>query len=455
MKFRNNCTLGVAAAMVASLSMLSSCGKGGDDAAAKMAAMQQQAPALAVQTIRPASIELESLYPATIKGRADVEVRPMISGNITSVNVEEGQHVSKGQVLFVIDRVPYEAAVAQAEAAVAQAQSGIATAQAGMAQAEGNLAQAQASVSAASASVETAQISVNSNQALRAKNIISEHSMQISRNQLTSARAQLTQAKAGLAQANAGISQARSQMAAAQAQKAQAEAALVQARKNLSYTSVTAPSSGVVGSIPVRVGTLASPSGQPLTTVSDNSQVYAYFSLTERQMLEMTDNGAKSLSSAIDALPPVRIKLANGEVYGKEGKVMTVSGLIDESTGASTVRAVFDNDNGLIRSGSSAQLIIPMDLTNAIVIPQKASGEIQGSRFVFTVDKNNVLHQTPIKVLANQDGKNFVVTEGLKPGDRIVTEGVGTTARDGITITPSKTPAQQQGANPAAAAQGK
>lgn len=373
---------------LAALATLSGCGKSSDQAA-QMAAMMNQAPTLAVMTVEPSNIELESQYPATIKGKTDIDVRPLISGTITAVHVDEGAHVAKGQLLFTLDQVPYQAAVSQAEA----------------------------SVNVAKTAVQTAEISVESNRALRAKNIISEHAMQISENQLAQAKSQLAQAEAGL----------------------------VNAKKNLSYTLVTAPSAGVVGSIPLRVGALASPSGQPLTTVSDISQVYAYFSLTERQILDMTEGGAKSLNAAIAAIPPVELKLANGSIYPQKGKVATVSGVIDASTGASTVRALFDNTNGVLRSGSTGSVIIPEMFTDVIVIPQSATGEIQGNKYVMTVDKDNVLHQQVIQVAPLQDGKNYVVTEGLTAGDRIVTEGIGTKARDGITINiAGAQPAQQQ-----------
>lgn len=372
---RNLCTLGLALVAMSGISVLSSCGNGGDALGAQTAA-----PALAVETIAPGNIELESLYPATIKGKTDIDVRPMISGNIVAVHVDEGAHVQKGQLLFTIDQTAYQAAVDQA----------------------------QASVNVAKTAVETAQISVNSNRALHEKNIISDHAMQISENQLAQAKAQLAQAQAGL----------------------------INAKKNLSYTEVTAPSSGVVGSIPLRVGALASPSGQALTTVSDNSEVYAYFSLTERQILDLTEGGKISLNQAIAQMPAVKLKLANGSVYPVEGKVATVSGVIDASTGASTVRALFDNTNGVLRSGSSASVIVPEQFTDVVIIPQTATGEIQGNKYVLTVDENNTLHQQNIEVSPMQDGKHYVVTSGLNSGDRIVTEGIGTKARNGVTIQP-------------------
>lgn len=379
LNFRN---FGLTAVVVSAFSLMTTgCGGKSD----KAVAAAQQAPALAVETIATSDITLDNQYPATIKGKTDIDVRPMISGNIVAVHVDEGAQVSKGQVLFTIDQVPYEAAVEQARAAV----------------------------NVANTAVETATISVNSNRALRDKNIISEHAMQISENQLAQAKAQLAQAQAGL----------------------------TNALKNLSYTQVTAPSSGVVGSIPLRVGALASPS-TALTTVSDNSQVYAYFSLTERQILDMTEGGAISLNAAIAKMPEVELKLANGAIYAQKGKVATVSGVIDAATGASTVRALFDNQNGVLRSGSTGTVIVPLTFTNVVVIPQKATGEIQGMKYVLVVDKDNALSQQTITVAPEQDGKNYVVLDGLKPGDRIVIEGVGTKARPGMTIQPIEQPAR-------------
>ena len=374
----------LAAVMAASaVTILSACGSKGDASAAAGAA-----PALAVETITPGSIELETVFPSTIKGKTDIEVRPMVSGNITAVHVDEGQRVHKGQALFTIDQVPYQAAVDQE----------------------------QSSVNVASSAVHTAQISYDSNKALFDKNIISAHALQISANQLAQAKAQLAQAQAGL----------------------------VNAQKNLSYTQVIAPSDGIVGTIPLRVGALASPSGLALTTVSDNSQVYAYFSLNEKQILDLTDGGASTLEAAIAAMPEVKLRLANGTVFPNPGKVATVSGVIDASTGSATVRALFSNNNNMLRSGSTGSVIMPMNQTDVIIVPQKATFEVQDRKFVYTVDADNVLHSTPIEVLGIQDGRNYVVTSGLNQGDRIVVEGVGVKARDGITITPVDAAAQQQ-----------
>ncbi len=187
------------------------------------------------------------------------------------------------------------------------------------------------------------------------------------------------------------------------------------------------------------------PSGLALTTtVSDNSQVYACFSLNEKQILDLTDGGASTLEAAIAAMPEVKLRLANGTVFPNPGKVATVSGVIDASTGSATVRALFSNNNNMLRSGSTGSVIMPMNQTDVIIVPQKATFEVQDRKFVYTVDADNVLHSTPIEVLGIQDGRNYVVTSGLNQGDRIVVEGVGVKARDGITITPVDAAAQQQ-----------
>lgn len=379
MKIKNLTLSSLAVAAIAA-GMLGSCKKQPSDAMA-MAMAGGQAPALQVITVAPSDAELFKSYPATLKGKTDIEIRPQISGFITKVHVDEGQRVHKGQPLFTLDQVQYTAAVEQAQAAV----------------------------NAASTAVANAKITADNNRALYDRNIISENTWQVSENQLRAAKAQL----------------------------AQAQAALTSAKKNLSYTVVTSPSDGVVGSIPSREGSLASPSSQqPLTTVSDNSQMYAYFSLTEKDLLEMTNGGTSSLDAAIRALPAVSLVLADGSAYGVAGKVATISGVIDNSTGAASVRALFDNPSGMLRSGNTGHVKVPVTASNAIVIPQKATFEVQDLKYVFTLNDSNKTVNTPIQVMTLNDGKNYVVTSGLKPGDRVVIEGIGTAVRPGMEITP-------------------
>lgn len=359
---------------VITLSAMTSCG-------GKQQQQQAPAPEIATITVATGNSELNRTYPATIKGKADIDIRPQVTGFITKVHVDEGQKVRKGQLLFTLDQVQYQAAVAQAEAAVKVAETAVAT----------------------------AQLTTNNKKSLFEKNIISEYEYKLSENSLAQAEAQLAQANANL----------------------------VNARKNLSYTMVTAPSNGVVGSIPNRVGALASPSmAQPLTTVSDNSEVYAYFSLTEKDILRLTNNGSVSLDEAIAAMPAVNLRLADGTIYGVSGKIATVSGVIDQSTGAASVRAAFDNPAGMLRSGSTGSVVFPYTENDVIIIPQKATFEIQDKKYVYLVNDSNKTESSPIEVFEINDGQEYIVTNGLKAGDKIVIEGVGTTVKDGLTIKP-------------------
>lgn len=366
---------------------LTSCGE-------KTQQMGDMTPEIATLTLAEGSSDLASNYAATIKGKTDIEVRPLVSGFITKVHVDEGQRVSKGQTLFTLDQVQYQAAVDQA------------------------LAQ----VNAAQTAVESARLTADNKQRLFDKNIISEYENQLAKNQLAQAEAQLSQANA----------------------------ALTTARKNLSYTVVTAPSDGFVGSIPNREGSLASPSMMPaLTTVSDNSDIYAYFSLNEKDILRLTKEGSKSLNEAINELPEVQLQLSDGTIYPEPGKVATVSGVIDSSTGAANVRARFKNTNGMLRSGSTGRILIPNRMDNVILVPQRATFEIQDRRFVYVVNDSNKTIATPIQVAPVNDGQQFIVTSGLTAGQRIVVEGVGTKVKDNMPIKPvdaAAAAAQQQAA---------
>lgn len=360
---------------IASVGLLTSC------SGSNQSQTQQQAPAITVMTVEPTTSHLDLSYPAVIKGKTDIEIRPQATGFISKVCVDEGDYVRKGQTLFILDQVQYQAAVDQAKASVASAQ----------------------------VAVDNAQIQADNQKRLYDKNIISESQYITSVNSLNQAKAQLNQAKA----------------------------ALTNAEKNLSYTIVTSPSDGVVGSIPNREGSLASPSSaQALTTVSDNKQLYAYFSLNEKDLLTLTNNGAQTLDEAIKQMPKVKLLLPNGDIYPYEGEIATVSGVINNTTGAASVRALFSNENGMLRSGSTGQILIPEDTPNALVIPQKATFELQDRRYVYVVKDDNTVEQAVITVLDNNDGKNYVVTSGIEPGQTIVIEGVGTKVKNGSAITP-------------------
>ena len=347
--------------------------------------MRGGVPEYAVVSVEPSTVELSNVYPAQIRGRQDVEIRPNVSGFITKLCVDEGSVVRKGQVLFEIDPVQYQEAVNIAEA----------------------------SVNVAKASVGTARLTAENKRQLFGKNIISEYDMRMAENTLAQAEAQL----------------------------AQAEAQLVNARKNLSYTKVTSPSNGVVGKVPFRVGSLVGPtSSVALTTVSDDSQMYAYFSLNEKEILDLLRRSEGSVQGALSQMPDVTLKLADGTIYPLTGKIETLSGVIDVATGTSVVRALFDNPDRMLRSGGSGVVMLPVTKDSVLVVPQSATSEVQDKKYVFVVSDSSTVQQTEIGILSVNDGKQYVVTSGLNPGDRIVAEGVGV-LRNGMTIKPI-TPAE-------------
>ena len=375
-KKQNNFSLrqGQVAAMLLLPVLVAGCKGGGHQMMGNMGPQEY-----AVVTLEPSANELKQAYPATIRGKQDVEIRPNVSGFITKLCVDEGATVQKGQVLFIIDPVPYEAAVKVAEA----------------------------NVNVAQASVETAELTAKNKRELQQRNIISEYDLQMAENALASQKALL----------------------------AQANAQLVNARNNLSYTEVKSPSNGVIGTIPYRLGSLVRPSiTMPLTTVSDISEMYIYFSMNEKNLLQMTRQGG-SLKDVVKTMPAVELQLADGSIYPENGKVDMISGVIDPSTGAVSLRATFPNKANVLRSGGSGSVLTPAKMENTLTVPQAATFEIQDKRFVYVLQPDTTVKSTEIKIYNVDNGKDFVVTEGLNPGDRIVVEGT-TSLRDGTKIKP-------------------
>ena len=326
-----------------------------------------------VVTVGTSSASSQATYPASIKGVQDVQISPKIGGFITRINVKEGQTVSAGQVLFEIDNATYQAQVRQA----------------------------QASVNTAQAACNTAKLSYENSQKLFENKVIGDF-------ELKSATNQYEQAKAGLAQA---------------------QAALASAKEQLSFCFVKSPASGVVGTLPFKVGALVG-AQNVLTTVSNNSSMEVYFSMTEKDALEMSKSG-----DGLSQLPAVQLQLADGTIYGHEGKVTKMSGVIDQATGTVQLIAVFPNAEKLLKSGGSGAIVIPHDNNSAIVIPQSCVSEVQDKKFVYTLGKDNKVSYTEIKVAPQNDGNNYVVTEGLKVGDKYVSNGI-TKLSDGMVIVP-------------------
>ena len=330
-----------------------------------------------VVTVGTSSATMQSTYPANIKGVQDVEIHPKVQGFITQINVKEGQTVSAGEVLFVLDNVTYQAQVRQA----------------------------QAQVNTNTATLNTAKLTYENSQKLFESGVIGDYELRSSRNSYESAEANL----------------------------AAAQANLTSAKEMLSFCYVKSPATGVVGSLPFKVGTLVSASNT-LTTVSNISSMEVYFSMTEKDVLAMGKN-AGGLSGAIQAMPAVKLQLADGTMYGQEGRVTKMSGVIDVATGSVQIIAVFPNPDKVLKSGGSGTIIIPKSNSDAIIIPQGCVSEVQNKKFIYILGKDNKVNYSEIKVDPQNDGNTYVVTEGLKVGDKYVTNGI-TKLSDGMEIVP-------------------
>ena len=354
------------------LSVLTACG--GGQGGMKMGDNQ-----FAVEAVKATSSNQSEQYPATIKGLQDIEVRPQVSGLIVKLCVDEGATVRKGQALFQIDPTQYKAAYDQAAA----------------------------SVKSAKANLETITATERNKKMLHDQKIISDFEYQTAVNNLLTAKANL----------------------------AQAEAAYTAAKQNLDFCTVKSPSDGVIGTFPYRIGALVSPSiSEPLTTVSEIGDMYVYFSMTEKQLLDLTRAGG-TLKEQLEKMPAVKLQLADGTMYDAEGKIDAVSGVIDQTTGSVSMRAIFPNKQNILRSGGMANVVFPYTMSEIILIPQTATQEIQDKKFVYVLQPDSTLKHTEIQISNLNDGKNYIVTGGLKEGDQIVVEGVQI-LQDGQKISP-------------------
>jgi membrane fusion protein (multidrug efflux system) len=338
-----------------------------------------------VLSVEARSVVLPSSYPATLEGEQTVNVRPRVQGFIVEMNVDEGETVERGEVLFRLNNEEYQQAVRSAKA----------------------------DVEAARANVQQAEDEVERLTSLVEKDIVSTYELRSAKNTLESRKGALSQA----------------------------QAALKNAQVNLDYTYVRSPADGVIGSIPYRIGSLVSSnSTEPLTVVADISSVYAYFSMNERELLQMVQaTGAgehdEALRKRIEDLPDANFVLSDGTTYRHRGDISLASGHIDTETGAASFRARFPNPERMLRNGATGTLRIPYRRDSSLVVPKSATYEVQDKRFVYRVTDSSTVESTEIRVSPRSTARLFVVNEGLAVGDRIVTEGLGGIS-DGTAIRP-------------------
>lgn len=347
-----------------------SCGHGKKGAPAGMGGPGGMVKEYNVMEIKEQSTTLFKDYPVVLEGQQTVEIRPKIAGYIEQILVDEGANVKKGQLLFRLNSKDLQAVVRSSEA----------------------------QVKVAEADVFTAQINLDKTKPLVEKAIVSQFDLE----------------------------SAKSTLKAKEAQRAQAMANLENAKENLQYASIDSPADGTIGTFPYRVGSLVNSSiTEPLTTVSNTSNIYSYFSLNEKDFLQLVKGLAgANTQEKLKKLPGVQLILADNTPYDHPGRIDAASGLIDQKTGSVTMRAIFPNTERLLRSGGSGQIRIPQALDSAIIIPQKATYELQGKRFAFVVTTDNKAHATEIQVLVGNLKDTYVVTDGLKVGDKIVMEGI-------------------------------
>ncbi len=335
-----------------------------------------------VMTVATGSVEIKESYSASIQGRQDIDIYPQVSGRIVKLCITEGQQVHKGQLLFIIDQVPYQAAWQKAKA----------------------------DVRAAEAQAKTARLEWESKKQLFSKQVVSEYDLTTAQNALDMAEATLEQMKA----------------------------LELNARNNLSYTEVRSPADGVTGTLPYREGTLVSSSmSTPLTTISDNSEMYVYFSMTENSLRALFRQYGSS-DGIIRQMPPLSLMLNDGTLYTCHGRIESISGVINRQTGTVSVRSAFPNPDRLLLSGGIGNIILPHKEAQAIVIPQTATTELQDKILAYKVatDAHSgkaTVTSVELTVEKLNDGKTYIVRSGLNAGDVIVTEGAGL-LRDGMQI---------------------
>ena len=313
-------------------------------------------------------IEVE--YPTQLQSQQVIEIRPRVEGVLEKVYIKEGAYVRKGELLFKINPDVYQQQVYSCRA---------------------NLYAAQAKLTNAEYEVEKVRPLVE-------KNIVSDYEMK----------------------------SAQMNLKVAQAAVEQAQAALEQANINLGYTQITSPISGSASAINIREGALVQVMSQlPMTTISADGDIYAYFSVSEKLI---------SPNKRYESPPKAQLRLANGTIYDKAGVLDFASGIVNRTTGTVLLKAIFSNPNRELTTGASGTLIIPIEVKDAILVPKSATYPLLDKIMVVTVDDQNVTHSQAI-VIAGSSGDNYVVTQGLIPGNIIVLEGVSK-LRDGKTITP-------------------
>ncbi|NLR68909.1 efflux RND transporter periplasmic adaptor subunit [Chitinophaga varians] len=357
---------------------LSSCGS---KAGAEAAGMEAPVPELPVMTLDTTTAMTTNDYSALLEGKVNVDIRPQVDGYLDKIFVDEGSYVKAGQPLFQINDQTYRE----------------------------QLNKDIASLHAMESALNAAQLEVDKVKPLVDNKVMAEM-------QLKTALATLQTAKANVEQA---------------------KAAVASSRINVGFTLVKAPVSGYIGRIPKRIGNLVGKSdATPLTTLSDISEVYAYFSMSENDFMNFSKGASgATLQQQLKQLRPVTLILSNGEAFAHKGRIEMVDGQFNKTTAAISLRATFPNPASLLRSGNTGKVRVEQLYSGVIQVPQAATLELQNKVFVYQVGDSNKVERR-ILDLAGRSGENFIVHEGVKKGDRIVTAGIET-LMEGAVVKPA------------------
>jgi membrane fusion protein (multidrug efflux system) len=319
-------------------------------------------------TVKKQDIDMSVKFSARLNGQADVTITPQVAGQLTRIAVSEGQQVTKGQVLFVID---------QRNARL-------------------DLEAAQANLQAAQAAENSAKLEYESNKNLFDKGIVSRYMLDNSLNSYKSAQAAVSQARA----------------------------AVDRARVDLGFCTITSPVTGAIGEIPVRTGDQVAP-GSVLTIVSGNTTMEAEFSVTEALVEAMVQSGMSNEEKEkyIASLPPVKFVMKNGTEYPHEGRITSLTGVVNATTGSLTCKATFPNPDGNLYSGIQGTVVMPYSEEDVIVVPQSAVVRMQDKSVVYQVKADSTATAIDVTTEDVGNGKDFIIRSGLKPGDKIVKVG--------------------------------